>query len=89
MEPVDGNGVAWLDREGDFGREMRRRLDLGVVHQDQPVDIAARRQRELPDLALVNRQLLRVVERRLSRSGRWRVLRESARAKGEGCISQE
>ena len=61
---------------------MGRGLDLGAVGQDQPVDIPSRRQRKLLHLALLRRQLLRVVERRPAGIGR-RRLRERARAQGE------
>lgn len=44
---------------------MRRGLDLGAVGQDQPVYVAARRQRELLDLPALSRKLLWVIERRL------------------------
>jgi hypothetical protein len=64
MKAMDDHRVAGLDRVGDLGGEVRRGLDLRAVRQDQPVDIAARRQRELLDLAMLGRQLLRIVERR-------------------------
>ncbi len=62
MQPVYGDGVSGLDRVGDLRGEVRRCLNFGAVGQDQPVDVASRRQRELLDLATLSRKLLRVVE---------------------------
>jgi len=64
MKAADDQRVAGLDRISDLGGEVRRGIHLRAVCQDHPVDIAARRQRELLQLAVLGRQLLRIVGRR-------------------------
>jgi hypothetical protein len=80
VETVNGNGVAGFDRVRHRRREVRRRFDLGAAGEDEPVDIAARGQRELLNFSSLHRQLLRIIERRPS--SRCRVLSESVPARG-------
>ena len=60
LEPTNGHRVARPDCENDLARQMRGKLDLCSIVQDQPVDVAARRQRVLLDRASGRRKLRRI-----------------------------
>jgi hypothetical protein len=56
---MNGDRVARLYRIRNLGGKMRRRLDFGAVAQDQPVDVAPWRHRELLNLTSLSGKLLR------------------------------
>src|SRR5262249_18393282 len=63
LEATNGHRVSRPDRENSLARQMRGKLDLRTVVQDQPVDLAARRQRVLLDRTSGRGELRRIPQR--------------------------